>query len=538
MIQTVNTTGQPVPVALRQLLHQPLSIPEDQCLCDAVNAPMDVQLPATASDLLLDLVINRLVAQGRHLEALRLLKTTAIKPSTTDAARRRSLLFKSLKSVLTEVDLSVLSLDPDNQASDQQDDQSMTGEDVDMGQHPWAPQDEQAEEAPAARSLAEAQKNAQSRTKALKEAAESDRKNAPLSASPALRRARKMDPNGSSEAANHLVEGLKLAAMSKSPSHFQLTRSPSISRQGSPAASASRPAGHSRAPGSPFVSRPASTLRNETPRTSRTPAPQAALQLEDVSMLDNTFAEPSLDSPVVHKPRHRGKPAHINIKIPPTPKVRAAESKSKRPAPQPQEDAGPSKVQALEPDTTVTHTSDLPLASTPKTAPAKQRKKTRIQSKSQEPQRTKKTTSSSKSSRLPGYFDMDVEGPSDDDDFWSRRTESDAASENEDDEDNDTAEPFSALTQTSSIRKPRHIRANAPEPPTPAQPIPTPRRSARLSASVSREPSVDSVVSNSSATGQKRRGGGAHKLGSSKSRGGRKTRSRRAESLVEEDEEE
>lgn len=532
---------------------------QDKLLCDVARAPMEAQLPTTANDLLLDLILNRLIAQGRHLEALRLLNGTAIQPASTEAARRRSLLYKSLKSVLTDVDLSVLSLDPESDAAkrdQQQQDQSMGTDsvDVDMGQHPWAPQD-LPEEPPAARSLAEAQRNAQSRAQALREAASVDRKNAPLSASPALRKAQKhLDAHGGHKtdaAANHIIETLRMAAMSKSPSHFQLTRSPSISRQGSPAAAlAASDVPRSRASGSPFVSRPASTLRHDSSRAAgpstvgRVGAPHA---IADVSINDSSLSlgeagNMSMDSPI--RPRTRGrKQAHINIKIPPTPKARAdsrhnlASSKSKRSAPQPQEDAGPSKMQALDPDTTVLN--ELPKISTPKPA-AKQRKQTRMRL---EPAVEIAGTTSSRSrgkksaeGRLPGHFDMDAEDHSEEDqegsDFASRRTDTEV--ESDEDDDDMMAEPFSALTQTSSIRKPRHIRANAPEPPTPAQPLPTPRRSARLSASVSREASVDSVASHASTTATRKRNGGSK---NSSRPAARALRARRAESLVEEDEE-
>lgn len=516
----VNVSGRPVPESLRQLLHQPLSMQEDVLLCSAALSPLSEQLDPLANDLLLDLVLNRLVAQGRHLEALRLLNATAIKPATTEAARRRALLSKSIKNVLTEVDLSVLSLDVPNESS-QSDSLSAGGHaDVDMGQHPWA-STEEPHPAPAAKSLAEAQRNANLRTQALKDTAVQEQKNAPLSASPTLRKPH-TGMDGSSTLAHHPLEAFKLAAMSRSPSHFQLTRSPSVSRAASPAAASPH---RSRASGSPFVHKPTLALRRESARASPSISRHIP-QIADIST-GSAGADQSIDtvthSPIVHRTRSRGNKTRLNIK---TPKKTVLEHSQKRSAPHPQEDAGPPKVQALDPESEAeaeAEDNDAPTASTPKGSAVRgRRKQARLQI---EP--TDMATMMRKRNQLPGHFDMDL-GEQSDDDTLSRRT----ATDDEDEDEDDFAEPWSALTQSSSIRKPRHIRANAPEPPTPANPLPTPRRSARLSQSVSRETSVDSLASSTSSLPRQ-----SLKKGNAKGRAKPPRAPRREESLVEEDEE-
>ena len=295
-----NQTGVIIKSAMQALLNAPFDEFEDSIvLAYAEKPPSDMK--AANRDMLAEWILARLIAQGRYIEASKLVDSPSLKPSDNQAARKRALLKKGLFSIMSELDTSIL------ETEQQEPEPMINGVDHQMeegsavAQLPWAPPSAPAEKA-------------------------SDNRNIPLSASPAFR------ASGDSRAIKHVVEALRLGSPMRKTS-FGTPHSPRpASPIGSPYA------------GSPFVPRVQDKPINRTTNSNYgSPAPQKSLPAQ--MRLQRDFAYQPHSRPA--SPAQGSQSPYTRDRSPAPPQQQQPAS-SKRSAPEPRSRANRQKMRAVE----------------------------------------------------------------------------------------------------------------------------------------------------------------------------------------------
>jgi len=471
-----NSSGGIIKPALKALLNISFDDAEDAVVLGFVQNPPP-QLQAANRDIMAEWILTRLIAQGRYIEASKIVDTPPLKPSDNQAARRRALLKKGLFSVMSELDASILEVEQQqdtaplltNGIHDEHENQA------NIAQLPWAPSPS-VPELQQAKSLADAQAN-ESRKEEAKHASPVKPYNVPLSASPAFRADSPQINKETGQAGSNSAGMKNVISALRASSHGSPMRKTSFTNlqnaQDSPriiSPMSSTP--YSLSGGSPFAAPPRLAqdhLRQNA--VSRSPA-----QPKPTSFFGGPAPvhKPSLPAQIrMQRDAISNSPARSTYQPERSPSV--APQSTKRSAPEPSAKAGRSKMRAIEADMEVDEGE-------------KEKKGTREQeTDKEEAQKPAERQLTPSRKRLPGHF-----GSSQSDHEMEEQT---AAPEEEEEEEDQVPEmrqvknssPVSRVSTSS--RKPRHVRGSAPEPPTPAaQPI---RRSKRISAASreqSREP--------------------------------------------------